>query len=446
MKPFAGLSMQGHQIIALTIVCLSFWIFRTGSIPFLAGSAILLAGGLYFKLPLGTVTAGFTSSAVWVLIPALFFGFALAKTGLGKRIAYFVLKAFEPNYLNICVSWLIIGLVLSALTPSITVRLAIVMPIAISIVEACKLEYKSRGCALISFVAWGTALLPGTGWQTGSLWGIFMMGFYPSELKYLATPGAWFQYMAVPWSIITILFLVMIFIVLKPKEPLQLSREAFKQQYEDLGKVKKQEIACAIILLFALVLFSTEKWTGIQSSQTALFALAALIISGTITTTDISTGVNWDIIAFFAVVMSLTGMFGKVGITTWLQPLIEPSILSVASSPLMFMFVIIVALWAIRFIDIAWGFTTIALLSPLFIPLYQKFNLHPVLISVGIIAAGNCFLMSYQQPFIIMGEAMTKSKAWTNSHVAIAGLIYAISVAIGLLISSLYWKSCGLMP
>ena len=108
-------------------------------------------------------------------------------------------------------SWFIIGLLLSALTPSITVRIGIVMPIAISLVEACKLADKSKGAAFICFVAFATALLPGIGWQTGSLWGIFMMGFYPPEIRAIVTPGMWFQYMAFPWFLITVVFLGLLY-------------------------------------------------------------------------------------------------------------------------------------------------------------------------------------------------------------------------------------------
>lgn len=446
IHPFSGLSTQGNGIIALTLVCLALWIFRSGSLPYLAGGIILLAGGLIYKLPLEVVTKGYTSSAVWVLVPALFFGFVLLKTGLGKRIAYFVLKTFEPSYLTICVSWFIIGLILSALTPSITVRIAIVMPIAISLAEACKLNDRSKGSALICFVAWGTALLPGIGWQTGSLWGIFMMGFYPQEMKPLATAGAWFQYMSFPWFFITILFLVLLYIFFKPREPLQLSREAFRDQYRALGRITRDEIICAVILIAALILFSTDKWTGIRTPEAAMMAFTALMLFGIIKLPDISKGVNWDIINFFAVVMSLTTMFVTAGVSDWAKPIIEPSILSMARSPLTFLLVGTVILWGIRFIDIPWGFTTIALLAPVFIPLYQKFGLHPVLVSVSVIAAGNSFFLGYQQPFIIMGDTLTNSRGWSGKHVAIAGMLYAIAVIAGILVSSFYWKAMGLMP
>ena len=437
IQPFSDLPSQGHQVIAVTLICLGLWIFRTGSLPYFAGGAILLAGGLLAKLPL---------DAVWVLVPALFFGFALIKTGLGKRITYFVLKTFEPSYLSICISWFIIGLVLSALTPSITVRIAIVMPIAISLVEACNLADRSKGAALICFVAWGTALLPGTGWQTGSLWGIFMMGFYPPEMKPLATPGVWFQYMALPWLLITVIFLVLLYIFFKPGEPLQLSREAFKDQYAALGEIKKDEIACGVILVAALILFSTDKWTGIKTPEAALMAFAALMLFGIIKLPDISSGVNWDIINFFAVVISLTAMFGKAGVSDWAKPIIQPGVLALADSPLTFLLIGTFVLWAIRFIDVAWGFTTIALLSPLFIPLYEQFGLHPVLVSVSVIAAGNSFFLAYQQPFIMIGDTVIKSRGWSGNHVALAGALYAVAIIVGILVSSIYWKISGLMP
>lgn len=445
-KPFHGLSPQGNGLIGVTLLGLSFWIFRSSTLPYLAGGSIILAGGLLLGLPLDVVTKGYISPAVWVLIPALYFGFALIKTGLGKRIAYGVLKSFKPNYVGICISWFIIGLLLSALTPSITVRLAIVIPIAFSLVEACQLGDKSRGSALICFVAFGTALLPGIAWQTGSLWGIFMMGFYPPEMRPLATPGAWFEYMSFPWFLISIVFVGLIYFVFKPEEPLKLDQEAFKQQYAALGKITKDEVVCAVVLISALILFSTDKWTGIRTPEAALGAFAVLMLFGIIRIGDIGTGVNWDIINFFGVVIGLSAMFAKAGVSDWAKPIIQSGILSFAHSPLMLLLILTFILWAIRFIDIPWGFTTFALLSPVFIPLYQQFGLHPVLVSVAFIAAGNSFFMAYHQPFIVMSDTMTGSRAWSESQVTTAGILYAVAVIVGIIVSSFYWKAMGLMP
>jgi di/tricarboxylate transporter len=446
VKPFAGLTPQGHYIIAVTLISLALWIFKTDSIPYIAGGVLFLAGCLIFKLPLSAITIGYTSSAIWVLIPAFFFGFALLKTGLGRRIAYFVLKTFEPNYLTICVSWFIIGLILSALTPSITVRLSIVMPIAVSFIEACKISERSRGSALICLTAWAAALLPGIGWQTGSLWGIIMPGFFPPQMRSLAGADVWFRYMAVPWFTITLIFLILLYIVFKPKDALQLKQDVLEQQYKALGKITRQEIVCGLILVSALILFSTERWTGITSVETALMALAALIIFGIVRVSDISSGVNWDIINFIAIVMGLTSVFGMAGISGWARPLVEPGLLSLAVYPLLFLLVITVIFWTIRFVDVPWGYTAIALFSPILVPLYEKLGIHPVLVSVALIAAGNSFFLAYQQPFIMIGDSMTKSRGWSGGHVALGGALYAIAVLIGICISSFYWRAMGLMP
>jgi di/tricarboxylate transporter len=445
-KPFAGLAPQGHYIIAVTLVSLALWIFKTDSIPYIAGGVLFLAGCLIFKLPLAAITIGYTSSAIWVLIPAFFFGFALLKTGLGIRIAHFVLKSFEPSYLNICVSWLIIGLILSALTPSITVRLSIVMPIALSFIEACRIPERSRGSALICLTAWAAAILPGIGWQTGSLWGIIMPGFFPPQMKALATADVWFGYMAVPWFTITVIFLILLYILFKPKEVLHLKRDVLAEQYSALGRITRQEIICGVILICALLLFSTEKWTGIKSVETALMALAALIIFGIIKASDISSGVNWDIINFIAIAMSLTSVFGMAGISGWARPLIEPGMLSLAVYPLVFLLVITIIFWAIRFIDVPWGYTAIALCSPILVPLYEKSGFHPVLVSVALIAAGNSFFLAYQQPFVMIGDTMTKSRGWSGGHVVLGGALYAIAVLAGMYFSSFYWRAMGLMP
>jgi di/tricarboxylate transporter len=445
-KPFSGLSAQGNGMIGVTLLGVSFWIFRPSTMPYLAGGSIILGGALLLGLPLSVVTSGYTSSAVWVLIPALYFGFVLIKTGLGKRIAYAVLKTFRPDYPGICISWFIIGLLLSALTPSITVRLAIVMPIAFSLVEACGLCDRSRGCALICFVAFGTALLPGIAWQTGSLWGIFMMGFFPPEVRPLATPGTWFQYMSFPWLLISILFVCLIYLLFKPKEPLKLDPRAFEEKYAALGRISKDEVVCAIVLIAALTLFSTDKWTGITTPEAALGALSVLMLFGIIKIGDIGTGVNWDIINFFGVVIGLSAMFAKAGVSDWIKPIILPGILSMAHSPLLLLLTLTAALWAIGFIDIPWRFTTFALLSPVFIPLQQQFGLHPCLVGVAFVAAGNSFFLAYQQPFIIMSDTMTKSRGWSEGQVSKAGIIYAVSVVIGICASALYWKALGLMP
>lgn len=445
VKPFTGLAPQGHFVMATVITALGLWIFRPGGLPFMAGGTVILAGGLIFGLKYDVVASGFVSSAVWVLIPALYFGFVLQKTGLGKRIAYLVLKSFQPSWLSMAVSWFIIGIALSALTPSITVRIAIIIPIAISVVEACKLEPRSKGAAFITIIAWAMCLFPGTGWLTGSLTGPIILGFLPAELKPLATFDAWFQILALPWLIITVIFTILIYFILKPKEAIGIPRDTFKEQYAALGAISRQEIITAIVLVGSLILFTTERLHHIPTAATALIALFLLIMFKIISVPEISSGVNWDVIMFFGVAIGLSTIFVTAKVSDWIGPILQPSLLSLAGNPLTFLLVATFGVMLIRFVDVPWGFSAIALTSTVLIPIYNQFGIHPLVSSMAYIIGINFFLLGYQQPFVLMAEGIMQGKGWTSNHVTLAGLSYIVAVVIALLVSVPYWRMIGVI-
>jgi L-tartrate/succinate antiporter len=465
VKPFApGLLPMGHYVMATVIIALGLWIFRPGNLPFMAGCSLILGGvlAIFFthKMELintvtqkpytppelfGLVTSGFHSGAVWTLIPALYFGFVLQKTGLGKRVAYMVLKAFPASWASMALSWLIIGVALSALTPSITVRVAIVVPIAIGIVEACKLKFRSKGSAYVCLLAWGMAIFPGTGWLTGSLSGPIMQGFLPAELKPMANFDAWFKILALPWFTVTILYVVLAYLFARPKEAIGISADMFKDEYKKLGPMLRNELITLIILVGTLVMFATENMHGIPTPATALGTLFLLIMFGIIEGHEISQGINWDVVVFFGVAVALPTIFKIAKISEWFAPIVSGPILGLAGSPMIFMLVITIGLMIIRFVDVPWGFTTCALTVVLLIPLLNDFGYHPLVVTMAYLAAINFFLLGYQQPWIPLAEGMIQGRGWAPSHIALFGCIYVASVIIALFVSVPYWRYIGVI-
>ena len=153
-KPFsASLNDIGQMMLGGILISLSIWIFKPFKLSFSAGGLFLAFFALALKLSPAVVFSGFTQSSIWTLIPALFFGFTLQKTGLGKRIALAIIKLFRPSYTSLVFAMVLIGVVLSLLTPSSTVRVAIMIPIAVQCCELCKLEKGSKGNSLIILTA-----------------------------------------------------------------------------------------------------------------------------------------------------------------------------------------------------------------------------------------------------------------------------------------------------
>ncbi|MCE5262750.1 MAG: anion permease [Deltaproteobacteria bacterium] len=442
-EPLSGLAPLGHRVIAAVMITLGLWIFKPGGVPFLAGSVFLVAACLILGLKYAAALSGFVSPAVWILIPALYFGFVLEKTGLGRRIAYCVLKSFTPGWATMALSWFIIGMALSALTPSITVRLAIVMPIALGIIDACKQAYQSKGAAYISLIAFAMCIIPGTGWLTGSLSGPIILGFLPPELLPLATFDNWFKLQAVPWLTVTVVYVLLVYLFMKPKEEIGIPRDTFVRQHAELGPMTRQEMVTAAILLGALLLFTTERWHGIPASASAMIALVLLLMTGVVEAREIGTGANWDVIVFFGVALSLSTIFIDGKVSAWLAPLLEPVLLSLAPTPLLFMAVTTLGMMLIRFVDVPWCYSTIALTTTLLIPLWNQFGLHPLVAIFAYLAGMNFFLLQYQQPWVLMAEGIIGNRGWAARHLAAAGFCFIVAVAVALAVSVPYWRMIG---
>lgn len=448
LKPFApDLSPAGHAVLMAVLVTVGLWSFGTEWLPLSIGGTVLLmilaASGLKYTL----VFNGFMTRAIWILIPALFFGFALNSTGLGKRLAYWVIGLFTPSYLSLTVSWILIGLLLSVLTPSITVRVAIVMPIAISSVEIVRKQYQTKGAALILFSAWSMVLIPGGAWMTGSLWGPALLGFFDPipGLEEVITFDNWLKAMLLPSITLSLLFILVLYRIMKPKTPLSLDREVFRKELKALGPFTFKEKATLCTLLGAFLLLVTSRWHGLPDVSVCLGALILLALFGVIRTGDISTAINWDFVLFLGTIMGLGMQLQETGLAAFLSHSLNSVIRILAGNHWLMLFALLIFFFGWRFVDIAQLYLTITFVVPFLPMLAADYGIHPLVFGFLFIMAGNCFFMAYQQPFVIIGESIAGKASWTKAQLLLAGTIYFAVCLVTLAISIPYWQAIGML-
>lgn len=138
-----GLTKIGHSILAILVLTVIFWIFHVlGNAP----TSILMLGLLICAgvKPEHALSA-FSELAYWILVVVLFYGYAMQSTGLAKRLSYLILNLFPASYVGILSSLFLIGLILSFGVPSMTVRTAIMSPIAWALVQGLGLKPFSKG-------------------------------------------------------------------------------------------------------------------------------------------------------------------------------------------------------------------------------------------------------------------------------------------------------------
>lgn len=165
------------------------------------------------------------------------------------------------------------SLPLSALTPSITVRVAIVAPIAASCCELCGLAPRSRGSALVQLTAFVMAMLPGGGWLSGTLTGAVLQGAYEMTLGLAGVLdfSSWLRAALLTTELAAVFTLALALLFLRPKEPLDPGVAAALRAAAP-GPLTRRELCAAAVLTAAFVMFATGGLHGIPSAAVCLGA------------------------------------------------------------------------------------------------------------------------------------------------------------------------------
>ena len=445
--PFSpGLELTGHLMLGAVFIAIGIWVLKPFDLPYSMGALFLAAFALITGLRPGIVFAGFAESAVWTLVPALFFGTVLRKTGLGRNIAFAIIRLLRPSYPSLITAWVVIGVVLSIFTPSMTVRVAIMIPIAVQCCELCALKKGSKGQSLIMLTAFAMALLPGSGWLTGVLWGPIVQGLYNAvpQISGLINFESWLSVMLIPQILVSLLLVVVSFFVLRPEEKLSAEVFASLQKGEKIV-LSKQEKSAGIILLIVFALFITGSLHGLPAAAVCLAAVIAFFALKILTPEDIGTGINWDLVIFVAMALSINSIFTATGISTWLSAVIVPAIAPIAGNPLVFALVMLLVLFAWRFFDIALFIPTMAIMVPLLPSVQEVYGISPLLWLPLFIMAANCFFMNYQNMWAMMSAGLAGERSWTSKHLTTYGVIYFVICMIVIAVMVPIWINLGVV-
>jgi len=444
-QPFADLSNTTHIMLGGIIITLCIWIFKPLNLPYSVGGLFLAAFSLAVGLSPAVVFSGFSQSAIWTLIPALFFGYVLQRTGLGKRIALGIVKLFKPSYPTLVLAWVIIGTVLSVLTPSITVRIAIVIPIALECCELCRIEKNSRGNSLILLTAFAMALIPGAGWLSGMLGGPIIQGMFNAVpgLEGLVTFSSWFNVMFLPLMLVTVIVAAAGLFLLKPKEKIPQEVATAIKNYP-LAKMTRQEIIASIILSCVFLMFVTSRFHGIPDVAVCLAAAFAFFLSKLLEPADFNAGVNWDLVVFIGIAISLGGIFVETGLSEWLAGIIVPALSPIGGNPWLFMFGAVTFMFIWRFFDIAIFIPTMAIVIPIIPAIQEAYGIGPLAWLPILIMAHNAFFMAYQNIWAVMSRSIAGERAWDNKHMSAYGVVYFVACLVAVAVSMPLWSSIGL--
>ena len=434
-----GLSRIAQIALAVTGFTIILWAFQVmnNGVASVLMMALLIPAGIKPSLAL----SGFSTGSWWVLLAVLFYGFAMQRTGLAARISYYILSLFPATYSGILAAFFVIGTVLSLGIPSMTVRTAIMVPIAWALVQSLELKPRSKGSALIMLTTVEMAVVPGCGLLYGSLYGpvvdsLFQVKHLP--LSYLA----YARVLELPTLVLCALTLLGNQWILKPEKPLDSSPQFARNKLRELGRMGRAETITALIVACSIIFWATDRWHHLPSFFIGMVGLAVFALAGIVGNADIAGGVSWTLLLFMGGIFSLGNVLTEYKITDWLAGYFVPVAQHLTFSTIVLLLVMAIAMLAVRFLDPS-GFIAIAVL---FIPIVDTTSaagIPPLILTAALLLPSVPFWATYQNIWVAMGDGITDGQAFTAGERLRLANLYAVLALITLAVSTGYWKLIG---
>jgi len=279
-----------------------------------------------FKLTSQTINwalSGFSSTTVWLVGGAFMFALGYQKTGLGRRIALFLVRALGRNTLMVGYATTLADAVLAPFTPSNTARSAgIIFPIVSNLpalYDSKPNDASSRRFG--GYIMWTTFA---AGCVTSSL---FMTACAPNFLaiefisKIVHVDITYAQWMkgSLPFALPLLLALPLLTYVLYPpevKRSTEVSTWAASELHR-MGRISRHEIALAVLVTGAIVLW-VSGGSFIDATLTALVAIALMLVCGVVSWEDMAKNhAAWTTLVLLATLVTLADGLSRAGFVKW---------------------------------------------------------------------------------------------------------------------------------
>ena len=437
---FAGVKPAGQHFMALLVMVIVFWIFEVMPAGF-AGLLFMTLVAVFKIVPPSVAFSGFTAPVLWLIFAGLAIGAAADKTGLGKRMAYWIMVKMRANTPHkLLWSFLIVGAVLTPLLPTVFARLAVLIPVGVGLLSAFSVIPGSRMAKfiLISMFVGSQGLML-----------MFMTGMEPTLLAtgILAHYGIhiyWSDYIIMwflPGLILNLgLYWASSWLLFRPRreEYAQETMEIFRAEYEKLGKMSAGEKRMAIWFGIIVLLWLTDFWTHLNPNWVGVFGAVGLFLPGVgvMEPKDLQARLNFVQILFYAAALSISGMLTTLHLDKWLSDLLDKHI-ALTNTGFLSTFVL-GGLVQILHVPLSTVSSTVAATAPIMIAYAAHHGLNLVWAAWVVVASSAAYILPYQNAPLLMTYGLGHLTMWDMIKIGILTTVVTL-VAVPLL-GILWWS------
>jgi DASS family divalent anion:Na+ symporter len=329
------LTPQAWHLFAIFVTTIFGFILQPlpiGSIAFIAVTFSALSG----VLKPAEALSGFGNLTIWLIVSAFLFAKGFIKTGLGRRIAYLIIKAIGDSTLKLGYAMVISDLIMSPAMPASAARAGgVLFPIVRSLNSVLGSEpgptARKLGAYLLQTEYHGNAITCAM-FMTSMAGNPLMVLLASKTLNIEITWGQWALAAIVP-GIIALITIPYIIYKLDPPEVTKLpeAKEMARQELVKMGALSLQEKIIAGVFCGALLLWSTSQFTKIDATVVAMLGVAIMMLTKVLEWKDIlEEKVAWDTMIWMGSLVTLADYLSKLGFIPWFANVVSASIVGVS--------------------------------------------------------------------------------------------------------------------
>lgn len=416
-----------------------------GAVAFISITFAALSG----LLKVGDALSGYGNPTIWLIVCAFLYSRGFIKSGLGKRIAFGIIRAIGKSALSLGYAITLSELVISPATPSATARGGGIMyPIVRSLAGALGSEpgesAKRIGTYLMQ-VGYHADAVTCTMFVTSMAGNPLCVALAAKALGVEVTWMGWASAAIVPGLISLILIPIVMMKLTKPElVSLPDAKGLAEKELQAMGPMSNSEKYLMVVFLGSLAFWATSGLTNIGATPVAMAAVCVMLVFDVINWKDvISEKGAWDAMFWMGSLMTLASALAKSGIITWVA---EGASGIISSMGLGWVGSALILLVFYTYIHYCFASVTarISALYAAFIAVTVAVGAPPLLTAIvfGIFADVPISLTHYGNgcaPIYFGGNYVSQSEWWRNGFI-----MTTITTVIYLTIGAAWWKVLGL--
>ncbi len=346
LPPFGTLKPAAMHLTAIFVATILGLILQ----PLPQGAVVILGvavTAMTQTMSIADSMAGFADATVWLIVAAFLFARGFIKTGLGRRIAYLLVKAFGKSTLGLGYAITIADLVIAPATPSNTARAGgILFPVLRSLSSAMGSEpgpTAKKAGAFLMFNELQVCLITSAIFLTGVAPNSLIAKLAKDTFKYDVTWMNWFVAAAVPGLIALAVIPYVIYKLMDPEVKQTPEAPALaKRELEKMGPMSGGEKGMTMVFLAALTLWATGQWTNMNATAVALGGVGALLVFNIINWDDVlNERAGWDALVWFGGLVGMASGLSKLGVIGMLATTMKSSLGGVSNWVIGFVLVVL---------------------------------------------------------------------------------------------------------